>query len=138
MARMTFSGTEELMDQLFAESEKLERKATEMLGEAGKIAVKAWQNAIEKHGHAPPGKSGRATGDLMNSIRASAVKKNGDAYVSSIYPHGRDRRKQKMADVAFSLHYGTSKIKGDHFADDAEEEIEETAYRAMEAVWNRD
>lgn len=138
MARMEFSGTQELMDELFAESERLERKATEMLGEAGKVVVDAWKQAITEAGHAPPGKSRRATGDLLNSIRASAVKKNGDAYTTSIYPHGRDRRRQRMADIAFVLHYGTSKIKGDHFVDDAEAKADEAAQAVMEQVWNRD
>lgn len=138
MARMEFSGTQELMDQLYAESERLERKATEMLGEAGKVVVDAWKQAITEVGHAPPGKSRRATGDLLNSIRASAVKKNGDAYTTSIYPHGRDRKRQRMADIAFVLHYGTSKIKGDHFVDDAEAKADEAAQAVMEQVWNRD
>lgn len=138
MARMEFSGTQELMDELFAESERLERKATEMLGEAGKVVVDAWKQAITEAGHAPPGKSRRATGDLLNSVRASAVKKNGDAYTTSIYPHGRDRKRQRMADIAFVLHYGTSKIKGDHFVDDAEAKADEAAQAVMEQVWNRD
>lgn len=138
MARMEFSGTQEMMDELFAESERLERKATEMLGEAGKVVVKAWQDAIEAAGHAPPGKSGRATGDLMRSVRASKPKKNGEAYTSSIYPHGRDRRRQSMAQIAFVLHYGTSKIKGDHFVDDAEERAADAAEQVMEDIWNRD
>ena len=138
MARMEFSGTQELMDELFAESERLERKATEMLGEAGKVVVDAWKQAITDAGHSPPGKSRRATGDLLNSVRASAVKKNGDAYTTSIYPHGRDRKRQRMADIAFVLHYGTSKIKGDHFVDNAEAKADEAAQAVMEQVWNRD
>ena len=138
MARMEFSGTQEMMDELFAESERLERKATEMLGEAGKVVVKAWQDAIEAAGHAPPGKSGRATGELMRSVRASKPKKNGEAYTSSIYPHGRDRRRQSMAQIAFVLHYGTSKIKGDHFVDDAEARAADAAEQVMEDIWNRD
>ena len=138
MARMEFSGTQEMMDALFAESERLERKATEMLGEAGKVVTQAWQDAIAKAGHAPPGKSGRATGDLIKSVRASAVKKNGEAYVSSIYPHGRDRKRQSNAEKAFVLHYGTSRIKGDHFVDDAEERASEAAEQIMEEIWNKD
>ena len=138
MARMEFSGTQELMDELFAESERLERKATEMLGEAGKVVVDAWKQAITDAGHAPPGKSRRATGDLLNSVRASAVKKNGDAYITSIYPHGRDRKRQRMADIAFVLHYGTSKMKGDHFVDQAEAKAEEAVQAVMEQIWNRD
>lgn len=138
MARMEFSGTEELMDELFRESERLERKATEMLGEAGKVVITAWHEAIQEAGHAPPGKSGRATGDLMDSIRASAPKKNGSAYTSSIYPHGKDRRGQRMADIAFSLHYGTSRIKGDHFVDAAEDKAESAVDAVMEEVWKKD
>ena len=131
MARMEFSGTEEMMDALFAESERLERKATEMLGEAGKVVVKAWQDAIEAHGHVD-------TGDMKNSVRASAVKKNGEAYTSSIYPHGRDRKRQSNAEKAFVLHYGTSKIQGDRFVDDAEDRASEAAAQAMEEAWMRD
>ncbi len=131
MARMEFSGVEEVMNQLFAESERLERKATEMLGEAGQVVVKAWQDAIEDHGHVD-------TGDMKNSVRASAVKKTGEAYTSSIYPHGRDRKKQSNAEKAFVLHYGTSRIRGDHFVDDAEERASEAAERAMEEIWTRD
>ena len=131
MARMEFSGVEEVMNQLFAESERLERKATEMLGEAGQVVVKAWQDAIEDHGHVD-------TGDMKNSVRASAVKKTGEAYTSSIYPHGRDRKKQSNAEKAFVLYYGTSRIRGDHFVDDAEERASEAAERAMEEIWTRD
>lgn len=128
---MTFSGTEEIMDELFAESEKLEQRAAEMLGKAGEVVVKAWREAIESHGHVD-------TGDMRDSVRAGAIKKSGDAYVSSIYPHGRDRKRQSNAEKAFVLHYGTSKIKGDHFVDDAEAAAEDAAEAAMEEIWTRD
>ena len=131
MARMEFSGTQEVMDALFRESERLERKATEMLGEAGKVVVKAWQDTIEDHGHVD-------TGDMRDSVRASAVKKNGEAYMTSIYPHGRDRKRQSNAEKAFVLHYGTSKIRGDHFVDDAEQRAENAAEEAMQKVWDND
>ena len=131
MARMEFSGTEEMMDALFAESEKLEKRATEMLGKAGEVVVKAWQDVIEEHGHVD-------TGDMKNSVRASKVKKTGDAYTSSIYPHGRDRKKQSNAEKAFVLHYGTSRIRGDHFVDDAEERAGDAAEAVMEEIWTRD
>ena len=68
----------------------------------------------------------------------SAVKKSGDAYTSSIYPHGRDRRKQSNAEKAFVLHYGTSRIHGDHFVDDAEQRAGDAAEQAMQDIWNSD
>lgn len=119
------------MDQLFAESERLERKATEMLGEAGKVVVKAWQDVIEERGHVD-------TGDMRDSVRASAVKKNGDAYTSSIYPHGRDRKRQGNAEKAFVLHYGTSRIKGDRFVDDAEARAGDAAEEVMQKIWEQE
>ena len=138
MARMEFSGTEELMAALFAETERLERKATEMLGEAGKVAVKAWQDAIEAADHGKPGKSGRSTGEMSKNVRASAVKKNRDEYLSSIYPHGRDSKRQSYAEIAFVLHYGSSKIEGDHFVDDAESRMSDAVTEVMQRVWDQD
>ena len=137
MARMEFSGTDELMAQLYAETEKLEMRATEMLGAAGEYAAGEWRTAIERAQHAPPGKSGRATGDLMASVRASKPRKKGDRYEISIYPQGKDRHGQRMADIAFSLHYGTSRIRGDHFVDDAEENIGQNVFEIMADVWEK-
>lgn len=128
---MTYSGYEETLEMLYQETERLERKATEMLGEAGQIVIKAWQDVITERGHVE-------TGDMRDSVRASAVKKTGDAYISSIYPHGRDRKKQSNATKAFVLHYGTSRIKGDHFVDEAEDRSSDEAMDAMEKAWERD
>lgn len=138
MARMSFSGTDDIMADLFAESERLERKAAEMLDAGSEVVVDAWKEAITEAGHAPPGKSKRATGELLNSVRPGKIKKKGEAYIREIYPQGRDRKKQRLAEIAFVLHYGTSKMPGDHFVDAAEEKAEEAANRAMEEVWNRD
>jgi hypothetical protein len=43
-----------------------------------------------------------------------------------------------MAEIAFVLHYGTSKIQADHFVDDAEDRARDAAEQAMEEVWNQD
>lgn len=138
MANMTFNGTQELMAELYREVERLERKATEMLGEGGQVVVKAWQDAIRAAGHDKPGKSKRATGELIRNVRASKPKKNGDVYMSSIYPHGKNARGTRYAEIAFVLNYGTSKIQGDNFVSNAEDRSEEAVQRTMEEVWNRD
>lgn len=128
---MSYTGTDEIMDMLYQETERLERKATEMLGEAGQIVIKAWQDVITERGHVE-------TGDMRDSVRASAVKKSGEAYSCSIYPHGRDRKRQSNATKAFVLHYGTSRIKGDHFVDEAEARSSDEAMDAMEKAWERE
>ena len=131
MAKMEFSGTEEVMEALSRELERLERKATEMLGEAGQVVVQAWQDTITEHGHVE-------TGAMRDSVRASRVSRKGEAYTTSIYPHGKDARGTGNAEKAFILHYGTSRINGDHFVDDAEARAEDAANAAMERIWNTD
>ena len=130
MARMEFSGVNDVLDELFRESERLERKATEMLGEAGQVVVKAWQDTIEARGHV-------RTGSMRDNVRASKVTRKGEAYTCSIYPHGRDGKRHGNAEKAFILHYGTSKIKGDHFVDEAEERAADAAEAAMQNAWDR-
>lgn len=138
MAKMTFGGTDELMAELFAEQERLERKAAEMLGDAGKIVIQAWKDAITEAGHAPPGKSKRGTGAMIEGIKATAIKKNGDAYTCSVYPHGKDKKGVSNAEKAFVLNYGTSKIRGDHFVQAAEDKSATIAEEAMQRAWERD
>lgn len=130
MARMEFSGVNDVLDELFKESERLERKATEMLGEAGKVVVNAWQSVITERGHV-------RSGAMRDNVRASAVKKNGEAYTTTIYPHGRDGKGHGNAEKAFILHYGTSKLKGDHFVDEAEDRAADAAEQAMQNAWDR-
>lgn len=138
MARMNFSGTQELMDELFRESERVQQKAGPMLEAAAGVVEGSWKQAITEAGHAPPGKSGRATGALLGSIRATAMKKKDDAYTREIYPQGKDRHGERLAEVAFVLHYGNSRMKGDHFVDTAEAKAEGAVQAVMEEVWNRD
>lgn len=131
MAKLSSEGIEKRMEELSREAERLERKATEMLGEAGKVVVEAWQDTIRRYGHVK-------TGDMLKSVRASKPTQSGGVYTSSIYPHGRDRKKQSNATKAFVLHYGTSRIRGSHFVDEAEEKAEDAVLEAMERVWQSD
>ena len=131
MARMQFSGTEDVMRELLMENERMERKATEMLGEAGKVVTKALQDVIEERGHVD-------TGAMKESVRASAVKKSGSARVTTIYPHGKDAKGVRNAEKAYIIHYGTSKRRGDHFVDEAEERAMDAAEQTMQEVWERD
>lgn len=136
---MEFTGTDAVLQDLFRESERVARKAPAMLEAAGRVMVGSWRDAITEAGHAPPGKSGRATGALGNSVQASKPKKDkNDAYTTTVYPRGKDKRGTRLAEVAFVLHYGTSKHPGDHFVDRAEDLAEAPAQEAMARVWESD
>ena len=109
-----------------------------MLSDASKIVIQAWKDAITEAGHAPPGKSKRGTGAMIDGVKATAIKKNGDAYTCSVYPHGKDKKGVSNAEKAFVLNYGTSKIRGDHFVQNAEEKSAALAEAAMQRAWERD
>ncbi len=138
MARMEFTGTEVVLQEMFRESERFEKKAPAMLEAAGRVMTKAWNDAIAGAGHAPPGRSGRATGALGSSVEASRPKKAGETYSTTVYPRGRDRRGTRLAEIAFVLHYGTSHRNGDYFVDSAEDQAEAPVQEAMARVWEQD
>ena len=126
---MEFTGTEAVLQDLFRESERVARKAPAMLEAAGRVMVGSWRDAITEAGHAP----------LGNSVQASKPKKDkNDAYTTTVYPRGKDKRGTRLAEVAFVLHYGTSKRPGDHFVDRAEDLAEAPAQEAMARVWEQD
>jgi Bacteriophage protein of unknown function (DUF646). len=131
MAQLTSTGLDQLMAEMSREVTRMEEKATEMLGEGGKVVVKAWQDVIEERGHVK-------TGEMKRSVRASAVKSGQDAHYTDIYPHGKDKKGVRNAEKAFILHYGTSKKRGDHWVDEAEDRAGDAAEAAMRAVWERD
>ena len=80
----------------------------------------------------------RAVELMKESVRASAVKKSGSARVTTIYPHGKDAKGVRNAEKAYIIHYGTSKRRGDHFVDEAEERAMDAAEQTMQEVWERD
>ena len=53
-----------------------------------------------------------------------------------IYPQGKDKRGIRNPEKAFILHYGTKKIKGSRWVDDADRYSEETVVPAMIRVWD--
>ena len=54
-----------------------------------------------------------------------------------IYPQGKDKRNIRNAEKAFILHYGTTKIRGSRWVDDADKISEQTVVPAMIRVWEQ-
>lgn len=135
---LTWSGLDEVYREMQQEGETVGETAKKMLEAGGKECVKAWKIAIGMHGHSGEGISGRATGDMINSvgIKFKKIKMNG-MRIAEIYPLGKDRHGVRNAEKAFILHYGRSNMKGDRFVDDAERIAEEEAVPAMIDIWNK-
>ena len=133
---LTWSGLDEVYKEMQQEGETVGQTAQKMLEVGGKECVKAWKIAIGMHGHSGEGISGRATGDMINSVGIKYKTKNGIRQ-AEIYPLGKDRHGVRNAEKAFILHYGRSNMKGDRFVDDAERIAEEEAVPAMIDIWNQ-
>lgn len=132
MARFRTDGLDDLMREMLEMGEDTGPIADRILLAGAEVIRRCWKIAAESHGH-------RDTGDMIGSINyAKKPKKIGDLKAVDIYPQGKNRRKVRNAEVAFILHYGSSKIPGSHWIDDADDmsepEVEQIAYE----IWNEE
>jgi len=115
MAQFDTSGLDDLIMDMNAMGESTGELAEEMLFAGAAEVKKAWKRSAEMHKH-------RDTGDLINSIGYPRTPRQvGDIKEIDIYPQGKNRKGVRTAEVAFVLHYGTSRRKGSHWVDDADE-----------------
>lgn len=129
MARFNTSGLDDVLAEMRREGELAGPAADAMLLAGAEQVKKAWQRSAEEHGH-------RDTGALIDSIGyPRKPKQAGDVRSIDIYPQGKDAKGVRNAEKAFVLHYGTSKMKGSGWVDDADKYSEETAIPAMIRVW---
>ena len=130
MARFDTSGLDATLAEMSRQQALASPTADKMLMAGAEEVRKSWQRAGSEHGHV-------RTGDMLKSVGyARAPKTTGDVRTIDIYPKGKDRRGVRNAEKAFVLHYGTSKIPGSRWVDDADRYSEETAVPAMIQVWN--
>jgi len=115
MARFRTEGLDELIEDMAAMGQSTGELADEMLFAGAEEVRKAWKISIKKHNHID-------SGAMLESVNYSRnAKKIGDIKSVEIYPQGRDKKGVRNAEKAFVLNYGTSKIKGSHFVDDADD-----------------
>ena len=96
------------------------------------------QTPVEPRDHSRLMVLHRDTGAMIESIGYARPTAGIESAKSiDIYPQGVDGKGVRNAEKAFILHYGTSKIPGSRWVDDADRYSEETAPEAMAAVWDR-
>lgn len=129
MARFDMSGLQPVIDEMRRLGEESGPVAEAMIMAGAERVREAWRRSADEHGH-------RLTDDMFNSIGYPRQPKNiGDGISIDIYPQGKDRKGVRNAEKAFILHYGTSKLPGSHWVDDADAYSEETVVPAMAEVW---
>lgn len=115
MARFRTDGLDDIIEQMAAMGETTGELADEMLYAGAEEVREAWKESAEKHKH-------KDTGAMIESIDYSkAPKKINDIKSVDIYPRGKDKKGVKNVEKAFILHYGSSRIKGSHWVDEADD-----------------
>lgn len=131
MARFDVSGLDETIEEMKRLGQMTGQTADAMLMAGAEEVRKAWRQSAEEHRH-------RDTGDMIASIGfARKPKEIGSIRAIHIYPQGKDKRNIRNAEKAFILHYGTTKIRGSRWVDDADKISEQTVVPAMIRVWEQ-
>lgn len=131
MARFDVSGLDETIEEMKRLGQMTGQTADAMLMAGAEEVRKAWRQSAEEHRH-------RDTGDMIASIGfARKPKEIGSIRSIDIYPQGKDKRNIRNAEKAFILHYGTTKIRGSRWVDDADKISEQTVVPAMIRVWEQ-
>lgn len=131
MARFDVSGLDETIEEMKRLGQMTGQTADAMLMAGAEEVRKAWRQSAEEHRH-------RDTGDMIASIGfARKPKEIGSIRTIDIYPQGKDKRNIRNAEKAFILHYGTTKIRGSRWIDDADKISEQTVVPAMIRVWEQ-
>lgn len=131
MARFDMSGLDDIIREMESLGQSTGPIADEMLLAGAECVREAWRRSAEEHGH-------RDTGAMIESIGYARPTAGIESAKSiDIFPQGVDGKGVRNVEKAFILHYGTSKIPGSRWVDDADRYSEETAPEAMAAVWDR-
>lgn len=129
MARFEVEGMDEIIRQMKSMQQLTGKVAEAMLMAGAKEVQEAWRESAEKHQH-------RDTGQLIESIGYPRKPKAASDLLSiDIYPQGKNDRGIRNAEVAFVLHYGTRKMPGSGWVDDADAISGPRVTSAMQRIW---
>ena len=132
MAQFSTDGIDSIAEEMAWMGEAAGETADEMLLAGAEEVKRAWKETAERHGY-------RETGDMIESIRADKAPKSdaNDVRRISVYPRGEDRKGVRNAEKAYLLHHGTSRIRGSHWIEEAEQKALPTVQQVFEDIWDR-
>lgn len=132
MAQFSTDGIDSIAEEMAWMGEAAGETADQMLLAGAEEVKRAWKETAERHGY-------RETGDMIESIRADKAPKSdaNDVRRINVYPRGEDRKGVRNAEKAYVLHYGTSKIHGSHWVDEADQDAAPMVQDVFEKIWDR-
>ena len=133
MARMTSSGLEDMFKQMSDLGELMGEVADRMLLAGAEEVKKAWRKVANDLNY-------KDTGRMIESINYAKGKSGKASGVKAvaIYPQGVNHKNVRNAEIAYILHYGTSKRPGSHWVDTAEALAAPEVERAVKEIWDEE
>lgn len=130
MARFDADGLDDVIRQM-AELGELSGPVADRMLLAGAEQVRlAWQRSAQEHDH-------RDTGDMIRSIGYPRAPRDIEGVRAiDIYPQGTDGKGVRNAEKAFVLHYGTSRMRGSRWIDDADAYAGPLVQAEFERIWD--
>ena len=115
------------------------RPMIKQIVEAGSSAAeKRMAERTENAGHGNPGRSRRATGEMLASIGRNEYREFLGGGSVDVYPQDTDSRGTRNATKAYVLNYGRGRgLKGDKFITGDESQAEQLVQEAMQAESDR-
>lgn len=132
MARFEVNGIEGFEDKILKREAAATAAVPAMLKAGAAVLVEAQQTEIRSTFH-----SGRATGDLASSIKATSVKKKDSTQYVEVYPQGTNRRGERNATVGFVHQYGRSNMPARPWFTSANEKAAGEVQEAMRQEWDK-
>lgn len=132
MARFEVNGIEGFEDKILKREAAATAAVPAMLKAGAAVLVDAQQAEIRS-----TFQSGRVTGDLASSIKATSVKKKDSTQYVEVYPQGTNRRGERNATVGFVHQYGRSNMPARPWFTSANEKAAGEVQEAMRQEWDK-
>lgn len=131
MASIKISGMDRLAEELKNMGQLTGPLSDAMLRAGSVRMVERRKEEAERRGH-------RQTGQMIAKIAADRKvhQKQDGAKQITVYSRGTDKKGVRNAEKEFVLHYGSSKLEGDHWVDAANAKAEPEAIAAMERIFD--
>ena len=133
MAKMSSSGLDEIFKQMYDMGEMMGEVADRMLYAGAEEVRKAWRKVANDLNY-------KDTGRMIESIDYAKGKsgKASDVKAVAIYPQGVNHKNVRNAEIAYILHYGTSKRPGSYWVDTAEALAAPEVERVVTEIWGEE
>lgn len=142
MAKFNVVGLEDLLEDLNKEPIRVEQLAPEMLAAGAKVigdAQKEEARAMIASGKIRfLGNDSRSTGDFVESIKPTRVRRQGKKAFVDVYPQGTDQKGIRNAEKGFIAEYGTKKMPAYPWMSVANEKAHDEAVAKMQEIWNKE